>query len=203
MADDAIQEQLIAARRAQILEAAVKVFAAKGYHRATIPDIAREAGIAVGTIYNYFGKKDDLLLALLHHVNESDQRSDDLALAAEMDVREFARTYVRKRFELMTTEGLDVLRATLPEVLVNPELRTLYMEQIILPTFAIGEPHFQHLMDLGKIRKMDIRLTMRAIAATFLGLLMLRMLGDPVVEAQWDDIPDLLADMILNGYMPQ
>jgi len=203
MADEAIQEQLIAARRAQILEAAVKVFAAKGYHRATIPDIAKEARIAVGTIYNYFGKKDDLLLALLHHVNESDQRSDDLALAAEMDVREFARTYVRKRFELMTTEGLDVLRATLPEVLVNPELRKLYLEQIILPTFAIGEQHFQHLMETGKIRQMDIRLTMRAIASTFLGLLMLRLLGDPVIEAQWDDIPDLLADMIINGYMPQ
>ncbi len=44
---DPIQAQLIAARRKQILEAAVKVFAEKGFHQTTIKDIAREAGIAL------------------------------------------------------------------------------------------------------------------------------------------------------------
>ena len=45
---DSIQEQLIAARRNQILDAATKVFAEKGFHPTTIKDIAREAGIADG-----------------------------------------------------------------------------------------------------------------------------------------------------------
>lgn len=47
---DSIQEQLVAARKKQILDAATKVFAAKGFHSTTIKDIAREAGIAGGTI---------------------------------------------------------------------------------------------------------------------------------------------------------
>src|SRR5579884_1574030 len=45
---DPIQAQLIAARRKQILEAAVKVFAEKGFHQTTIKEIAIEAGIAQG-----------------------------------------------------------------------------------------------------------------------------------------------------------
>ncbi|MFZ7126564.1 MAG: TetR/AcrR family transcriptional regulator [Desulfobacterales bacterium] len=46
----------------RILESAVKVFAEKGYHESTISQIAREAGVADGTIYLYFKSKDDILV---------------------------------------------------------------------------------------------------------------------------------------------
>jgi TetR/AcrR family fatty acid metabolism transcriptional regulator len=46
----------------RILEAAVKVFAEQGYHQSTISQIAREAGVADGTIYLYFKGKDDILV---------------------------------------------------------------------------------------------------------------------------------------------
>jgi AcrR family transcriptional regulator len=48
-------------RRRQILEAAVKVFAAKGFHSSRVGDIAEEAGIAYGLVYHYFQSKEDLL----------------------------------------------------------------------------------------------------------------------------------------------
>lgn len=47
-----------------ILEAAIDVFAAKGFHHARISDIARKAGVADGTIYLYFRNKDDVLLSI-------------------------------------------------------------------------------------------------------------------------------------------
>lgn len=46
----------------RILKAAVKVFAENGYHESTISQIAREAGVADGTIYLYFKSKDDILV---------------------------------------------------------------------------------------------------------------------------------------------
>lgn len=46
----------------RILEAAVKVFAEQGFHQSTISQIAREAGVADGTIYLYFKNKDDILV---------------------------------------------------------------------------------------------------------------------------------------------
>lgn len=48
----------------KILEAAVKVFASKGFYNAKVAEIAREAGIADGTIYLYFKNKDDILISL-------------------------------------------------------------------------------------------------------------------------------------------
>ncbi|MBS3943374.1 MAG: TetR/AcrR family transcriptional regulator [Dethiobacter sp.] len=47
-----------------ILEAAVKIIARHGYHRTRVADIAREAGVADGTVYIYFSKKEDVLISL-------------------------------------------------------------------------------------------------------------------------------------------
>jgi TetR/AcrR family transcriptional regulator, fatty acid metabolism regulator protein len=46
----------------RILEAAVRVFAEQGFYQSTISQIAREAGVADGTIYLYFKNKDDILV---------------------------------------------------------------------------------------------------------------------------------------------
>jgi TetR/AcrR family fatty acid metabolism transcriptional regulator len=51
-------------KRARIMDAAIKVFAERGFHTATVAEIARGAGVADGTIYLYFKSKDDLLLRL-------------------------------------------------------------------------------------------------------------------------------------------
>jgi TetR/AcrR family fatty acid metabolism transcriptional regulator len=48
----------------QIIEAAVKVFAKKGFYNAKVSEIAREASVADGTIYLYFKNKDDILISI-------------------------------------------------------------------------------------------------------------------------------------------
>ena len=52
--------------RKAILDAAVKVVAQKGYYNAKTAEIAEEAGVAAGTIYNYFKNKDDLLISIFN-----------------------------------------------------------------------------------------------------------------------------------------
>ncbi|MEW5783926.1 MAG: TetR/AcrR family transcriptional regulator [Bacillota bacterium] len=51
-----------------ILEAAIKVFAQHGYHRTRVADIAREAGVADGTVYIYFHKKEEILISLFQEM---------------------------------------------------------------------------------------------------------------------------------------
>jgi TetR/AcrR family fatty acid metabolism transcriptional regulator len=51
-------------KTALILDAAVKVFADKGYYGARVSDIAQEAGIAYGLVYHYFKNKEDLLISI-------------------------------------------------------------------------------------------------------------------------------------------
>jgi TetR/AcrR family fatty acid metabolism transcriptional regulator len=69
----------------QIIEAAVKVFAKKGFYNAKVSEIAREANVADGTIYLYFKNKDDILISLfeekmhlwIEHVEEEISKVED------------------------------------------------------------------------------------------------------------------------------
>lgn len=58
--------KLVEERRGQIVKAATKLFSEQGYYLTTIQDIAGEAGISVGLIYQYFKDKDDVLFLTLH-----------------------------------------------------------------------------------------------------------------------------------------
>jgi TetR/AcrR family fatty acid metabolism transcriptional regulator len=53
-------------KRRQILAAAVRVFARKGFHASRVGDIAEEAGVAHGLLYHYFDSKDELLETIFH-----------------------------------------------------------------------------------------------------------------------------------------
>ena len=48
----------------RIIQAATRVFARRGFYQAKVSEIAREAGVADGTIYLYFENKDDILISL-------------------------------------------------------------------------------------------------------------------------------------------
>src|SRR5215216_8101878 len=53
-----------------ILRAAIKVFARGGFFNSKVADVAREAGVADGTVYLYFKNKDDILVSIFNHVME-------------------------------------------------------------------------------------------------------------------------------------
>lgn len=200
-ARDPIQELLVTARRNQILDAATTVFAEKGFHRATIKDIARAAGIADGTIYTYFSSKTEVLLGILNRLNESTEREMQFALGSEQDVRAFFKAYVRQRISLIWPNA-EVFRAVLPEMLVNAELRDLYYQQVLVPTFRVAEHYFLAQMEEGQLRKVDVPLAVRAIAGTVFGLLMTQLLGDELIAARWEELPEVLTTLMFDGLKP-
>ncbi len=71
----------------RILGAALRVFARQGYHGSTMAVVAREAGVATGTIYLYFERKQDLLVTLFQrHLTEYMERCRPALAAAEPGV---------------------------------------------------------------------------------------------------------------------
>jgi len=58
--------QAVEDKRRQLLDAAVRVFARKGFHATRVGDIAEEAGVAHGLLYHYFDSKDQVLEAVFH-----------------------------------------------------------------------------------------------------------------------------------------
>jgi len=85
-------------KRERILDAAERIFARHGFYAARVSEIAKEAGVADGTIYLYFKSKDDLLISLFERRMTQVNRELRAAIAAGTPMEQlhaFIRTYLR------------------------------------------------------------------------------------------------------------
>jgi TetR/AcrR family fatty acid metabolism transcriptional regulator len=85
----------------QIIDAAIRVFARNGYYNSRVSDIAREAGIASGTIYLYFKTKDDILVTLFREKMAAWVASLRKAVAGERDPVRKIRKIVALHFKVL------------------------------------------------------------------------------------------------------
>jgi TetR/AcrR family fatty acid metabolism transcriptional regulator len=107
-----------------ILRAAIKVFAGSGFFNSKVADVAREAGVADGTVYLYFKNKDDILVSIFNHYMDEALAAGKASLAEIDDPIEKLRRIVRAHLERL---GRDRNLAVVFQV----ELRssTKFMEQ--------------------------------------------------------------------------
>jgi AcrR family transcriptional regulator len=82
-------------RLPEILEAAAEVFQKKGYHAASLDDVASAANVWKGSLYHYFDTKEELLLAIVREPAERLLADATAAAAADLPVAEKVRTLIR------------------------------------------------------------------------------------------------------------
>jgi TetR/AcrR family transcriptional regulator, fatty acid metabolism regulator protein len=98
-------------RRRELLDAAVRVFARKGFHGSRVGDIAEEAGVAHGLLYHYFRSKEEVLETIFREVwdllAEDTNRIEQADVPLREQLRRFARIYLGSW--LMTPDVIAVL----------------------------------------------------------------------------------------------
>lgn len=199
---DPAREALTEARRAQILEAAIQVFAEKGFHRATVRDVARTAGVADGTIYNYFKSKSDLLMAMVAQMAELNQFSSQATgLSGESTPEQLMYFILRNRFDLLERNRAQI-QAILPSVVNDAELRDHFYNVLARPALAVLERVWRTQIERGQVRPVNPQILMRAVLAMFLGLAILDIAGDDVVRGSRDGLVEEVADLLLRGLLP-
>jgi len=121
----------VADKRGAILRAAIRVFANNGYFNSKVADIAREAGVADGTVYLYFKSKEEILHSVFDRSMEEAIAEGRKQLASITDPREKLR-----RIALLHLERLGADRDL--AVVFQVELRgsTKFMEEFSAAGFA-------------------------------------------------------------------
>ena len=199
MKRDAFQEQLVEARRNQIIDAAIKVVSKQGFRRTTIKQIAKEAGVADGTIYNYFTNKDDILMGIVARLSVGESQDINTAEARELDFADFVSMFVNPRMDDIVG-SYQALKAVLPEMINDAETGRNIYEQIYAPMFAVMEGYFERLIADGQVEGSDPALATRLFASPFMGLLMLWMLGDEHIIANWDSYTKAMEGLLLKAF---
>jgi TetR/AcrR family transcriptional regulator, fatty acid metabolism regulator protein len=144
------QTSAVEDKRRQLLDAAVRVFARKGFHASRVGDIAEEAGVAHGLLYHYFKSKDQVLEAVfqenwsllvtrIESVEETDEPAAD-------QLRHISAIVLRTWLHLP-----DVVRVVIQEFGRSPELGERIGE-LTLPIDAI-ERVIRRGIERGEFRR--------------------------------------------------
>ena len=187
-------------RRKQILDAALLVFSQRGYDRATIPDVAGEAGVAVGTIYNYYPSKRDLLVAITNeyiiepfsNIARKSRTKDDITLIT---------TLMENRLDF-GLEGVNKFLPLFAEVQRDPELCRSYAEKVVKPVMDMMEEYVTSRTREGAFRDVNPKVVTRAIGGMVVGFMLLyRIEGEnsPVTNMDRNQLAAEMAGLVLRG----
>lgn len=117
------RERGIERTRRDILDAAARAFARRGFHGTTMEVVAKEAGYSVGSLYTYFKGKQELYVSLHEAVNGEVEAALDQAVPASLSYRQ--------RFELRLIRVFEVMEA-------KRELLAMYVSQRTSPDWDLG-----------------------------------------------------------------
>lgn len=191
-------------RRDEIMAAAKKVFARNGFHATTIADIAKEAGLAYGSVYQYFDSKDDLFHVLMS--------AEGYALHTYVAVA-VAATGMRP------DRGWAPLRAAVQATFEFFEADKATAKLLLRDAYALGERFENHLNSIyerfiddiaeymaaaqqrGKLISAPPRMVAYTLAAMIGQLAHRRLITDDGVTAA--EVADFVVEFIGNGLRPR
>jgi len=192
-----------AARRDQILAAALKCFSRDGFHQATTVDIVRESGVSQGSLYLYFKTKDDLIAAL---ADDRHQREAVLNVLAEPEhdpLRSILTLVKLYALRLSEPAQSDVLRVGLQgwaEALRNERVRAGVLEGIALARRALVRTIRRGQRTGVFRRELNAAAMARVLIAIFQGFV-LQAMWEPRanLEPCFELVGELVQTMLVDG----
>ena len=141
--------ELIDRRRRQIVEGALRVFTTKGFHKATVREIADEAGLTMGSLYNYIRSKEDIIYIVYDYVTRQLRDEMTKAIAGIEDPEERLKAAMWQNLSavhqyqdiimFLYQESTQLDRASLRTVLAREAEYIVLFEDLLRDYFAGAE----------------------------------------------------------------
>lgn len=187
-------------RQEEILQAAASVFAAKGYAQATTGEIAVAAGIAEGSLYNYFASKRDILVAI---ISRSPSPLDRLWSEAENLTDRDGFMRLVERALLAPAPEQPWIRTVIKEAWTDDELFRQYQAGHVRETVARVARLIECGIEAGWLRQVDPERVAQALVGTLMASMMplLRCTRSSEEPGEREQAARATADLLLFGLM--
>lgn len=193
-----VTEAHLEARRQQILDAAFTCFARLGFHKTTMVDIAREAGVSTGLAYRYFNSKEEIIEATWeasHALRVARFQSAQQKASTPEVLAEISEIYVRRLDQPETSSEIRLRAQLFGEALLNPRIcedtRRTWFNVLVI---------FDEIIRRGQERgEINPDLEARALGRVYLAIhdgLLLQKAIDP--EVDFYDISEVLQALHLG-----
>ena len=172
-------------RKDQILNAAEEVFSQKGFSKARMDDIAEGTGLSKGTLYLYYKSKDDLIIAILDRIFQSEFR-----VFENLDLTSMSATDAIWNFTETTSKDVKMMVRLLP---ITYEFMGLaFRNKFVQKAFKTYLNHYldilipiiQHGIDAGEFRPADAKEVAIAMGAILEGTLLLWVYDNSLIEPE-------------------
>jgi AcrR family transcriptional regulator len=197
------QERDTADRRQQIIEAALKVFSTKGFHKATNKDIAAAAGgISPGLIYWYFKDKEDLFLSIIRERATIFQLAEHPERLADLPPREGLSLIGTTYLSIFRVPGnVAVFRILIGEAIRFPQIGEMFYKVAGQKFLSFLSAYLQQQVDQGRLRRHDTMIAARSFLGMFVVNVVTReVMRQPEAIATPDEkLVATAVDIFLNG----
>ena len=168
-------KELVKKRRQQIILAAIKLFSKNGYHKTTLKELAEEAGLSHGNVYDYVGSKEDIFFLIHDFIAGSSIKNLNRSIENIQDPIDKLRRMVRGEFNLMDQWADAVLLIYQESHILKGDFlkRLLEKERDHLAKFEVV---INECIEQGKLRDCNVRLAANLIKSMI----------DTLVIKRWD-----------------
>jgi AcrR family transcriptional regulator len=193
-------------RPAEILAAALEVFAERGFHSARLEEVAKRAGVSKGALYLYFETKADLFRAVVSDaISPNIERVKAMATGA-VGFEQAARTGIGMLARTVVTDRriTGVVKLVIAESRNHPELATIWHETVVEPGIQMMSGLIVEAQKRGEIRPGDPRLYAFSLMGPMVLSMVWRETFEPIGAAPVDvvKLADQHLDTILRGMRP-
>jgi AcrR family transcriptional regulator len=189
MASRTRREQQAAARRQQLLDTALALFAERGFEHTSLKDLGAAVGVAPGLVYHYFRSKDDLLLAVLDQPRFRPELHRLLTVVPERPAAAVLAE-VARGFAAVVATHEPLLRIMLREMQTNPRVAAAIQERGE-EAIALLAGYLDARIRAGEVRPHDTRVTARTLFSQVILLHLTRTPSDAFLP--------VFIDILLHG----
>lgn len=199
--------KIVEDRREQIIDAAMRIFAQKGFAKATNKDIAREAGITAGLIYHYFKSKEDLLKVVIEERSPLQLLTSLPAEAFALPPEQFFRFLLIRVLNIVEEEKfVSLLRVVVSEALHGSNEYVIQIAPMVLQR-ALGfiESYINAQIASGGLRQVDSALAAQVLLGSMIGFVLRRQVLRDAIALQYthEEIVESIVETVLKGLSPR
>ncbi|MNW31429.1 Fatty acid metabolism regulator protein [compost metagenome] len=191
-------------KQLKIIQAAVEIFAEKGFAGSSTSEIAQRAGVAEGTIFRHYKTKKDLLLSIVAPMvskligpfvwNEFKDVLDKDYSSLEEFLYDMAINRIK-----FTRKHLKIIKILLQEIPFQPDLKDAFKRQVGMKIYQRLSEIIEYFKSRGEVIDMPTQSVVRFIASSFIGLLASHFILMP--DQPWDEEKEIrdTIQFIMNG----
>jgi AcrR family transcriptional regulator len=203
--DEVKDEDELSDKQKKIMEASIKLFSEKGFHAASTSEIAKEAGVAEGTIYRYFKTKKDILISLvapmvLRFAAPYLLKDVKTILQEDLPIEDALKKLYKNRLTIVEKNWAR-LRLIIQEVQFHPELREALVDNLVSYARNMTEAFVAQKISEGEFRPLPPFAVTRAIVTMMVGYLFFKHIIYPDEGKTYNDDQEiaLMVDILLHG----